>query len=65
MMQNIDKGRKEVKGMAVLATPKKNSYIVKEVRAKRIVSSRTSQRKKAAIQKNAASFRKNNLRAEK
>ena len=56
---------KERKQMAALATPKKNSYIVKKSCAERIVNSKTSQIKKESIQNNATLFCKNNLKAGK
>ena len=59
------KERKERSKMAALATPKKNSYIVKESSAKQIVNSKTSQREVIAIKENADLFSKNNLRKEK
>lgn len=57
--------RKDRRKMAALATPKKNSYIVKKSCAERIVNSKTSQNKRTAIRDNAALFGKNNLRAGK
>lgn len=51
--------------MAALATPKKNSYVVKKSCVTQIVNSKTSQTKQNAIISNAELFRKNNLKTEK
>ena len=51
--------------MAALATPKKNSYVVKKICVSQIVNSKTSQTKHNAIISNAELFRKNNLKTEK
>ena len=48
--------------MAALATPKKNSYVVKKSFVSQIVNSTTSQDKQKAIKTNAELFRKNNLK---
>ena len=51
--------------MAALATPKKNSYVVKKSCVSQIVNSKTSQAKQNTINSNAELFRKNNLKTEK
>ena len=51
--------------MAALATPKKNSYVIKKSCVSQIVSSTTPQAKQNAIKFNAEQFRKNNLKTEK
>ena len=51
--------------MAALATPKKNSYVVKKNCVSQIVNSKTSQTKQNMIKSNAELFRKNNLKTEK
>ena len=51
--------------MAALATPKKNSYVVKKSCVSQIVNSKTSQAKQNTIKSNAEWFRKNNLKTEK
>ena len=51
--------------MAALATPKKNSYVVKKSCVSQIVNSKTSQSKQSMIKSNAELFRKNNLKTEK
>lgn len=51
--------------MAALATPKKNSYVVKKSCVSQIMNSKTSQDKQNAILSNAELFRKNNLKTEK
>lgn len=61
---NQDKGRSGNK-MAALATPKKNSYVVKKSFVSQIVNSKTSQDKQNAIRSNAELFRKNNLKTGK
>lgn len=48
--------------MAALATPKKNSYIVKKSCVDQIIHSKTPQSKKDTIRNNAELFRKNNLK---
>ena len=48
--------------MAALATPKKNSYVVKKSFVPQIVNSTTSQEKQSVIKANAELFRKNNLK---
>lgn len=55
--------RKERKRkMAALATPKKNSYVVKKDCASKIVESKTSPAKMNSIKENAMLFQKNNLK---
>ena len=51
--------------MAALATPKKNSYVVKKSCVSQIVNSKTSQAKQISIKSNAELFRKNNLKTDK
>ena len=51
--------------MAALATPKKNSYVVKKSCVEQIVNSKTTQAKQNTIKINAELFRKNNLKIEK
>ena len=51
--------------MAALATPKKNSYVIKKSSVSQIVNSKTSQAKQSMIKNNAELFRKNNLKTEK
>ena len=51
--------------MAALATPKKNSYVVKKSCVSQIVNSTTPTAKQNAIKSNAELFRKNNLKKEK
>ena len=51
--------------MAALATPKKNSYIVKKSCAEQLINSKTPQNKINAINNNASLFGKNNLRVGK
>ena len=51
--------------MAALATPKKNSYVVKKSCVSKIVNSKTPQAKQNVIMSNAELFRKNNLKTEK
>lgn len=59
MLQD-DKNR-EVTKMAVLATPKKNSYIIKKGCVGKIVNSKLSESKKQVIKENAALFVRNNI----
>ena len=61
---NQDKERSGNK-MAALATPKKNSYVIKKSCVSQIVNSKTPQSKQNVIKSNAELFRKNNLKAEK
>ena len=58
--ENVKK-RKKVKRMAVLATPKKNSYIIKKNDAEKIVKSKITKAKKDSITENAVLFMKNNI----
>ena len=51
--------------MAALATPKKNSYVVKKSFVSQIVDSKTPQDKQNTIKSNAELFRKNNLKTVK
>ena len=51
--------------MAALATPKKNSYVIKKSCVSQIVNSKTSKAKQNSIKANAELFRKNNLRTDK
>lgn len=51
--------------MAALATPKRNSYVVKKNCVSQIVNSKISQSKQSMIKSNAELFRKNNLKTEK
>ena len=51
--------------MAALATPKKNSYVVKKSSVSQIVNSKTPQDKQNAIKSNAELFRQNNLKTGK
>ncbi|MBR3767368.1 MAG: hypothetical protein IKL10_03900 [Clostridia bacterium] len=53
--------RKKVVKMAALATPKKNSYILKKDEAQKIVKSKMSKTKKDSIEENAALFARNNI----
>lgn len=62
MSQNHKIGRSEKNTMAALATPKKNSYIVKKSCVDQIIHSKTPQSKKDTIRNNAELFRKNNLK---
>ena len=54
---NKRKGNK----MAALATPKKNSYIVKKDSAEKIIDSKLSKTKEKTIMENAAIFARNNI----
>lgn len=49
--------------MAVLATPKKNSYVLKKDSAKKIVESTTKGTDIAALEENAKLFLQNNLKS--
>jgi len=51
--------------MAALATPKKNSYVVKKSFVSQLVDSKTPQDKQNTIKSNAELFRKNNLKTVK
>ncbi len=53
--------KKEEVIMATLATPKKNSYIIKKGCAAQIVESKASPEKAEATKKNAETFKKNNI----
>lgn len=53
--------RNEV-NMAVLATPKKNSYIVKKDCTEKIIESKTSKNHIKSVQERAYAFKMNNLR---
>ena len=57
MQVNKRKGNK----MAALATPKKNSYIVKKDSAEKIIDSKHSKNRKKTIVENAAIFERNNI----
>lgn len=48
--------------MAVLATPKENSYIVKKSEASKIINSKNSPSENAKIKKCAEKFALNNLK---
>jgi len=48
--------------MAVLATPKKNSYIIKKDCTSKIVASRTSKNYEKSIRERANVFKTNNLK---
>ncbi len=58
--EQIQKRKKDVK-MAALATPKKNSYILKKNEAQKIVKSKMTKSKKESIEENAALFARNNI----
>ena len=60
-MKKIKKFTKEEKKMAVLATPKKNSYIIKEESIEKIARSTTTLKKQQEIKENALRFCANNL----
>ena len=51
--------------MEALATPKKNTYVVKKSFVSQIVDSKTPQDKQNTIKSNAELFRKNNLKTVK
>ena len=51
--------------MSVLATPKKNSYIVKKTAAKKIINSKTSSSDASVIKERAQKFAQNNLKKSK
>ena len=57
MQVNKKKGNK----MAALATPKKNSYIVKKDSAEKIIDSKLSKTREKTIMENAAIFARNNI----
>ena len=57
MQMNKRKGNK----MAALATPKKNSYIVKKDSAEKIIDSKLSKAREKTIMENAAIFVRNNI----
>ena len=57
MQMNKSKGNK----MAALATPKKNSYIVKKDSAEKIIDSKLSKARDKTILENAAIFARNNI----
>ncbi len=63
-MEKYDKikPKKEDVKMAVLATPKKNSYILKKGSAEKIVNSKNSQADISIIEERAAQFKINNLK---
>ena len=61
----MSKDEKEKSYMGILATPNKNSYVVKKNCVAQIVNSKTPQKKRDSIQSNAALFRKNNLKSGK
>lgn len=48
--------------MAVLATPKKNSYIVKKDCTSKIIESKTSKSYEKNIRERASAFKTNNLK---
>lgn len=48
--------------MAVLATPKKNSYIIKKDCTSRIVASRTTNKQVKSMRERASVFKTNNLK---
>lgn len=58
--EQIQKRKKVVK-MAALATPKRNSYILKKNEAQKIVKSKMTKSKKESIEENAALFARNNI----
>lgn len=58
--EQIQERKKDVK-MAALATPKKNSYILKKSEAQKIVNSKITKTKKESIEANAALFACNNI----
>lgn len=57
MQMNKRKGNR----MAALATPKKNSYIVKKDSAEKIIDSKLSKAREKNIMENAAIFARNNI----
>lgn len=57
--------KKEDHKMAVLATPKENSYILKKSKAEKIIKSKNSHADIVSIEERAAQFRENNLREKK
>ena len=57
MQVNKRKGNK----MAALATPKKNSYIVKKDSAEKIIDSKLRKKREKTIVENAAIFERNNI----
>lgn len=59
------KSKKEDFKMAVLATPKKNSYILKKGKSEKIIKSKNSHADIAVIEERAAQFRLNNLKEKK
>lgn len=58
--EQIQKRNEDVK-MAALATPKKNSYILKKNETQKIVKSKMTKSKKESIEENAALFARNNI----
>ena len=67
MMEKYDKimSKKEDVKMAVLATPKKNSYILKKGSAEKVIKSKSSQADISIIEERAAQFKVNNLKKKK
>ena len=63
-MEKYDKikSKKEDVKMAVLATPKKESYILKKGSAEKIVKSKNTRSDISIIEDRAAQFRINNLK---
>lgn len=60
MCENISKRGKHK--MSVLATPKKNSYIVKKAEAPKIINSKNSSNDNATMKERAHKFALNNLK---
>lgn len=58
--EQIQERKKDVK-MAALATPKKNSYILKKSETQKIVKSKMTKSKKESLEENAALFALNNI----
>ena len=56
-----NKNRKKVIKMAVLATPKGSSYVIKKECAKTIISSKSTPSTEAKIKERAQQFKINNL----
>lgn len=54
--------KQEDVNMAVLATPKKNSYVLKKDSAEKIVKSKNSVSDITLIEEKAAQFKKNNIK---
>ena len=51
----------QINKMAALATPKKNSYIVKKNSAEKVIDSKLGKSREKTIMKNAAIFARNNI----